>query len=128
MSIVSIAALCLTATIFCKLLDKLGREYAIAVSVLATAVTIMLIIKRISPVILLIENLFDMSGVSQSYAQILFKGLGICYITQLACDICKDNGESAMSSAIELFGKISVLITALPLFNSISDIIKELLK
>ena len=53
---------------------------------------------------------------------VIIKSLGICYITQLAADTCKDAGEGAMAGRIELSGRVAVLILALPMFTALLQI------
>ena len=61
------------------------------------------------------------------YVQILFKALGICLITQIACDACRDLGETAVASKVEAAGKISVLLISLPLFEQILAVVGSLI-
>ena len=58
---------------------------------------------------------------------VLLKALAVCYITQLASDCCRDSGESAVAGKIEFAGKIAVLLIAVPLFESILGIVKDLI-
>ena len=47
---------------------------------------------------------------------ILLKSLGICLITQIACDTCRDIGETAIASRLETAGKAAMLLLILPMF------------
>ena len=51
----------------------------------------------------------------------MFKTLGICFLAQFAADSCRDAGESALASKVELAGKISILVLSLPLFEDIAQ-------
>ncbi len=62
-----------------------------------------------------------------SYLGVVFKCLGICFVTQLGCDICRDSGENALASQLELAGKAAVLISALPLFTAAAETVRVLL-
>jgi stage III sporulation protein AD len=42
-------------------------------------------------------------------------------LAQFAADACRDAGESALASKMELAGKITILILALPLFEKITQ-------
>lgn len=46
----------------------------------------------------------QLSG-GQSYLTLLFKVVGITWISELVSGICKDSGYSAVASQVELFGK-----------------------
>ena len=72
-----------------------------------------------SPALGKIKNLITYAHIPHEYGAILLKSLGICFAVQFASDSCKDAGENSMASKIEFAGKIGILITALPLFETI---------
>lgn len=121
--IVSIAGICITASIMCKLFSDSGKEYALYIKLAAAAAVMSMIIIFVSPIAETIRSIYSRAGADEEYLTILFKALGICYITQFACDICRDSGENALASQAELAGKISLMIIALPLFESLADIV-----
>ncbi len=123
----SVAGLCITAVILCKIIEKYNKEQAVMLSISLIAIIMTVIFSLISPVIDEINRIFELSGTSSESIQIIFKSLGISYITQITSDICKDCGESAISSGIETVGKILIIITALPLFRELTAIIAGLL-
>lgn len=96
----------------------------------AAAGALLLFIKAlsvISSVSAQIQALFDESSIDTRYVGILFKGLGICLVTDFICDICTDSGEKALSGQMLLAGKISLLILALPLYKALIELVKTLL-
>lgn len=44
----------------------------------------------------------ELTGLTGDYAAVLFKAVGICLLTQLAGDVCRDSGESSIGSKTEL--------------------------
>ena len=124
--ILAVIALALVATVLCKLLDKYDRIYSIFIAVAAVVLILLTLFTYISPIADTVQSLFTRAGLSSEYLEILFKALGICYITQFAYDICKDCGENAIATQIELTGKISLLILALPLFKGLTDVVMRL--
>lgn len=124
--IVSIAGICIIASVLSKLFESEGREYALYIKLTAAAAVMSAVIIFVSPIVETIRNIYDRAGADEEYLTILFKALGICYVTQFACDICRDSGENALAAQAELAGKISLLIIALPLFNSLADIVERL--
>lgn len=102
-------------------------EYAMLVS-LATGIFILYkVLNDLVPVVAQIDTIFSTSGVSAQYGEILFKALGISLITQIACDTCKDAGESAIASKLEMAGRIAVLAVSLPLFTQVLSIVRSLM-
>lgn len=66
-----------------------------------------------------IQTLFSEHG---AIVKILLKALGLCIIAQLAADICRDCGEHALASAVEMIGKLSVLLLTLPAAKQLVEI------
>ena len=74
-----------------------------------------------------LKEMLSKASFSLEYIGILVKSLGVCYLTQLASDACRDAGETAISSKLELAGKITVLSLGLPLFGKLLEIVKKLI-
>ena len=53
--------------------------------------------------------------------------MGICFVTEFACDICRDAGQSALASNVALAGKVMVLVTAVPLYSQILNTVLTLM-
>mgnify|MGYP003376810199 CR=1 FL=1 len=117
MNIAAIAALALIAALLAVMLKRYNSELGVVVSIVAGAVILIELLKTVAPILQQMETLFSISGISGEYALILFKTLGVCYIAQFAADSCRDAGENALASKVE----IAVLLLALPLFESIAS-------
>lgn len=126
-NIISVAGICIIAVVLCKLFGACGSEYALYVKLAAAAALMSALILMISPVAETIRGIYEKAGADEEYLTILFKALGICYITQFACDICRDSGENAIAMQAELAGKLSLIILALPLFGSLAEIVSGLI-
>lgn len=127
MKIVSVAGICITAAVMCKLFSDSGKEYALYIKLAAAAAVMSMIIIFVSPIAETVRSIYSRAGADEEYLTVLFKALGICYITQFTCDVCKDSGENALAAQAELAGKISLMIIALPLFESLSGIVAGLI-
>lgn len=127
MNIVGIIILCIVVTVVCKLFEKGHKEYSYILLLITAFFILFLTISYITPVISKIQDVFSLTQVNEKYLTIIFKAIGICYITQLGCDYCKDANENALCSELEIAGKIALLVIAMPLFSVLIDIIKELL-
>lgn len=126
-NLMPICGICVIASILCSLFGNFGKEYSIYIKLAAGAAVLSIIILYISPVTETIYMLYEKAGADDEYLTILFKALGICYITQFAGDICRDCGENTLAVQAELSGKIALMILALPLFSSLAEIISNLI-
>ena len=63
--------------------------------------------------------LLALSGINGSYALLLLKAVGICLLTQMAGDTCRDSGEGSIASKIELAGRSAILLITLPMIQEV---------
>lgn len=125
--IASVCGLCICAALMCKITEKYSKEQA-ALLVLAVGAMILLNTADSIPQVLdKMDILMAYSGLDKEYLSIIFKALGICWLTQFSSDICRDCNEAAIASAAEIFGKIQLAVLSLPLFESLIDVVTEIL-
>lgn len=124
MSIFQSATLVVVALIVSILLRQYGKkEYSILVQIATGAIIMFSVVTQIADVVTDLTELASGIGINIAYIKLLIKVLGICVVTQFVCEICKDSGESALSSQIEFAGKIIVVTLMLPLLKSIINLV-----
>lgn len=126
MGILTSAGLCIMVCIIAQLLKDNG-EIRIALVLLCVSILFIRLTGSITEIRQLVSELMDKTGLSEVYLRVLFKGLGICYITQITADCCRDSGQSALASQAEIAGKLSMIVIALPLFKAVLEIIEVLI-
>ncbi len=99
------------------------KEYGILVSLAGSVILIYFSVQYIEPIFQFVKKISDYINFPFEWITILIKVLGVTLITQFACDICRDSGETALASKIELAGKIFIIVFALPLFEKLLSII-----
>lgn len=125
MQVFGIAAVCLLLAVFLKSENKM---FALLVT-LGGAVLIFLISSDAAfSVFDVLADIEDSAGYTGTYITMMLKVLGISIVTQVVCDICRDNGESALASQTEIASKIMVLGMLLPLFQTVIQIVTGLVK
>lgn len=58
------------------------------------------------------------------YFGLLFKMIGITYLSEFCSGICKDAGYQAIGSQIEIFGKLTILLAGLPILMTLIETIQ----
>ena len=115
--------------LFCSLLLKdYNRQIAIILSVIGSAILFLTAAGELSKVINSVISLSRVSSSVLSYSKLMLKILGITLITQIVCDICRDNGENALASVTGLVAKILIISLVLPLFETVIKIVGGLVK
>ena len=61
------------------------------------------------------------------YIAIVFKVLGISYISEFGAQLCKDAGESSIASKIEFAGKVMIITVSAPVMLALINIISEII-
>lgn len=121
MNIISIAGIAICAAVIAAMMRRYHQEYAVFISIAAGLVILFMIFSNVSPAVRQISTLLSSTGLTSDYAAILFKTIGICFLAQFAADACRDAGESALASNVELGGKIAIVVLSLPLFEKIAQ-------
>lgn len=127
MNIFSIVGIALVCASLIVLIRKNSPEFAIPISVLASAVILLIAVVASSSLFEKIEEIASLSSVSSSNLKIIFKALGVCYLTQIGKDVCNDCGESALADKVDLAGKITIAIMSIDIILQIVKIILELI-
>ncbi len=122
MELTSVLGLSVVAVCIVVLLRQYRPEYALLVSLLCSVLILAAALSVLLPALDEIESMMQEANIDLKYVSILFKSLGLCLITQIASDSCRDAGETAIASRIEFSGRLSLVITALPMFQEAIDI------
>ena len=117
----------LVAMILCVLLKGYRPEYSVFLSLAAGIIILLMARDALIPMMGTLFQLIELSGQGKEAFSILLKSLGVCFITQLAADACRDAGEGAIASKVELAGKVVILLLAMPLFEQIITVATSLM-
>ncbi len=125
--IFTVAGMALISLFAILLLRQYKPEYAFGVSIIVGIILFLSILSPIRELFSEIEVWISFSSLKEEEYSILLRCFGICVITKITVQTCMDCNESSLASKVDLFGKISVLTVAFPLFNKLLDIIRELM-
>lgn len=127
MEVVQVVVIGIVATILILIFKKVNPEYGMFIGIAASVVIFFIVIDQLSIILDLISQISNAIDISDIYIKILFQILGIAFITEFGVQLCKDAGQSAIASKIEMVGKIMILIVSMPVILSIIDLINSIL-
>lgn len=127
MEIIKIIGIALIALIIIILLKQYRPEYAVFVSLLTGILIIFLVMDKLTGIINLIQSVQDKFAINTQFIAILIKITGIAFLSEFAVSICKDSGEAAIASKIELGSKIIIISMSIPIISSLLEIILKIL-
>ncbi len=127
MGILQAAGIALLASMTVLLLRELRAAAAVPVRLVTTLVLFGAALLLYAPVLTRIRTLFALSDGGTLGAAVL-RATGIGLVCELSAAFCRDLGESTVAQGVLLFGKLEILILALPLVDDLTKIVGELLK
>lgn len=127
MEIWQIVGLALIVTILAVILRKIQPEIAVQLSILAGLVIFLLVLGKIKVIVDLLQNLAEQANISSYYLIIVLKIVGISYLAEFSAQICRDAGEGALATKVELAAKVGVLVLAVPILIAILESLVRLI-
>ena len=125
--VTAVSGFCIAGALLAVLLKQYCREQSMMLSLGVCIIVFAGAVSIISPVMERLTLLFTQSGLDESYISLVFKATAICFITQITSDLCRDSGENAVASVMELWGRLSVMLISVPLIESIVESITDFL-
>lgn len=75
----------------------------------------------------IVRSVADKSVINSSFISILLKITGIAFLAEFAVSICKDSGESAIASKIEIGSRIIIIFLSMPIISNLLETILKIL-
>lgn len=127
MEIIKIIGIALVALIIIILLKQYKPEFTIYISLLTGVLILILVMDELTGIMNLIQTIASKASINQQFLTILIKITGIAFLSEFAVSICKDSGEGAIASKIELGSKIIIISMSIPILSSLLEIILKVL-
>ena len=97
------------------------------ISLVAGIIIIFFIMDKLIGVIDLIKSVADKSSINSSFLALLIKITGIAFLSEFAVSVCKDSGEGAIASKIEIGSKVIIIFLSIPIISNLLEIILKIL-
>ncbi|MDR2903599.1 MAG: stage III sporulation protein AD [Clostridiales bacterium] len=115
MNVYQVAAIGVIAAVLALTVKKDSPMFSLVISIAASVLIFIILLPNLSTVLDILWDMTESVDTSIPYAASLIKIIGIAYIAELGAQICADAGETAISSKIELAGKVIILTVASPM-------------
>lgn len=123
MDIFQIVILAVVSTLIIIVLKVQRPEIALQISLITGVIIFLVVLGKTAAVIQLLKQYADKANIDMVYFSTLLKIIGIAYITEFGSEICKDAGEGAIASKVELAGKVIIIVLAVPIITSLLDLV-----
>lgn len=127
MDIVKIAVFGIVGAILVVTVQQQKKELALILSIAVGAVLLMESGSLLGEVLKGVSQIAEQAGISGGQMKLLLKLLATGYVIEFGSEICKDAGQQALASKIQLGGRLVMAALALPVVTSLVNLITELL-
>lgn len=127
MDAIKIAMIGICGVLLAGILKQAGSQLYVVLGLAVSVVIIFYITARLSVIISQVEHIRQYVAFESEYISIIFRVIGITYVTQFAADICRDSGNSAIAGQIELFCKVTVAAISMPLVLALFETVTSCL-
>ena len=127
MDIIKLIGMGLIALVIIIIVKQYKPEFTIYVSLAAGILILGMTFDTVTQIINLIESYAQKVSISNKFVIVLLKITGIAILAEFATSICKDAGESAIASKIDIGSKILIISTSIPIISSLLEVILKVL-
>ena len=125
--LISVVGVLLCAAMLAVLLRAQRPELARCLVLAAAAVVAILLVRQISPLVATMRRMLTMTSLPNEGFGTVLKAAGVCLLTQITADTCRDAGETALAAKAELAGRVLMLMLAVPLFEELLTLVTTLI-
>lgn len=127
MDIIKIIGIGFIGVIIIILIKQYRPEFAMYVSIGTGILIFSIIAGKLSGIIEVLKSFTNKTSINNEFLTLLIKITGIAILTEFAVSICKDSGESAIASKVDLSGKVIIMSMSIPIMASLLETIISIL-
>ena len=125
--VIKIIGIGLISLIIIIIIKQYKPEFAIYISIIAGVIILFVIMDKLGGIISLLKNISSKSGINSGFLELLLKITGISFLAEFAINLCKDSGEGAIASKIEIGSKVIIVSMSIPIISSLLEVILKLI-
>ncbi len=126
--IVKIIAIALIAVVLIIIIKQYRPEFALYISLIAGCLILFFAIDKLKIIVSLLDQICNKSGNNCKFLNLLLKMTGIAYLSEFAISVCKDAGEAAIASKLELGSKAIIIVMSIPIISNLLEVVLKILQ
>ena len=120
----TLAGLIIVLSMVIKEVISLFDMYA---SIIAGVLILTMLTDTFKGIINLLQDISNKANVNTQFIKILIKITGIAILTEFAVSICKDTGENAIASKVDIGGKVIIISMSIPIISALLETVLKIL-
>lgn len=128
MEIFQLVGIAFVTAVAALILKGTKPELAFAVTVAGSIILLLFVFEVFRGTLTIFSTIAQKTGIESSLVKVILKMVGIGYLVEFSSDILNDFGQNSLSDKLVFCGKIVVLVLAVPIIESVLDLIIRLLE
>lgn len=125
--VIKIIGIGLIALISIIIIKQYRPEFAIYISLIAGSLILYLVMDKLTPIINLLIDISNKSGINNNFLALLLKITGIALLAEFAISLCKDAGENSIASKVEMGSKVIIISMSIPIISNLLEVLLKIL-
>lgn len=127
MDMIKILGIGMTAAMLAVLVKGYKPELAMQISLAAAALIFIMVVPYLRSTVAMFQNIAAQVGIDSRFVGIVIKIIGVAYLAQFGAELCKDAGEGAVASKIELAGKLIIMTMSMPIMYKLLGLVNDII-
>ncbi len=127
MNILQVVSFAAIGVVIVKFLQQIGGNSHLYVRVIVGLTIFTVASSQLDIVFQIIQQLASKINMEGTYLTIIFKIMGIAYISEFGYQLCKDAGEEGIGAKIQFAAKVMIFVVSAPIILALIDLITQLL-
>lgn len=127
-TLIKISAIVIVFVLLSLLLKSNDFGFIFFLRIAVICIIFYLIFDVLSAFLTQIVDMFTVLEIDGYYIKTLIKVAGIAIVSDFISDTLKDNNENALSRIVEMSAKIFIIVSSLPMMNSLVAFCMEIIK
>ena len=127
-SILSVCLIAVISSVLTLVLKKERPEFSLLIAITAGIIILFMILPEAGGVARLIINISEVAGIGDEYITVIIKSCAIAMVSGVCASTCRDAGNSSLALKLEIAGRIAIIILAMPVVNTLFNVILSVIK
>lgn len=127
MSIVQIVLLAVVGALLLMAIREVAPQVSFVLSLFLSAVLLLAALGKVTGLLTPLARLAAEADVNILFFATVLKVIGIAYLAEFGAQVARDAGAGSVAAKVELFGKLSIIVLAIPILTTVVDTVQHLL-
>lgn len=127
MEILKIIMVALAGVTAASLVQSVRAEVSVYIALATGVILLIMILGSLTNLFEYFEAIYSKVEYGREYFPVIIKVLVIAYLSDFTAQLCKDAGQAAIGTKVEMAGKVMIFLISVPVLASVTGLIDRLL-